>query len=48
MTYDELTDFLNEHNIDFDLQSHFPNSVYLRFELTDSDDDDQQGETVAA
>jgi len=40
MTYDELIDFLNEHNIDFDLQSHFPNSVYLRFELTDSDDEE--------
>ena len=41
MTYDELLNFLNEHNIDFDLQSHFPNSVYLRFELTDSDENEE-------
>lgn len=41
MTYNELIDFLNEHGIDFDLHSHFPDSVYLRFELEDEVEDNE-------
>ena len=38
MTYQELIDFLNEHEIDFEIMHEFPLSIWLKFELLEEDE----------